>query len=147
MLPKKSVQFNNELPCHICGKLTEIYQLKVNADSNWICISCSEKSRSSLLRKNKVGSGSFIKDSSANYQDPTAKRQESMQIPSNSDLSRQNNRIPIVEKTVYKCTYCNFKSRQQDNTSMCPSCGRRGRLIRIPTASELIEDIKKHPFD
>ena len=145
-------KISNDLPCYLCGKSTPTGQLKITGEGNWICSICAQRifkrhSKPSLDVKEEK------KDIPAFHFDLEEKELENTSFTSSKKIESQfiaqklNQSVltssRFGEKELYKCTHCTFESRHYRNDEICPNCGKKDRLAKIPQASELVDELKK----
>ena len=132
----------NELSCHLCGKLTVANQLRYGG-SNWICITCYEKSGKKLIKHEVVQEK---KNEPRLEFDPFTKGKDNFFIKNSaSETMIKKERRDSGKKDLYKCLHCRFESRHENEDEICPNCGRYNKLTKVKSAAALLDEVSKNP--
>jgi len=161
MFSQKSQISTKELSCHLCGKLTPLYQVKAYNESHWICSGCADRVFHRTIKKPLEESREQKKEIPQMTFDPFGEGNKSTdRSPASSLYVKQLEKSTIFsrreemrkaskkrgEKHVYKCTHCTFESRHYNENEICPNCGRYNTLVRIPLAADIVDEVKRNRF-
>ena len=143
---------SNDLPCYLCGKSTPTRQLKITGEGNWICSFCAQRVFKRHVKrpievkeeKKEIPRVHFELDEQERVSFPSLKKIDS--TPSLHQRRHALRTSSFGDKELYKCTHCRFESRHYRDDEMCPNCGKDNRLVKVPHASDLVDELRKHPL-